>query len=449
MLRFDSAIFEEVLKDCVEILIRWAALREPYLIPWLDISGPDHSDIEIDATQDEMNCHDKSSKVAFGSKQAYDGDIPRFVHVPFPSSNRRKSDPPHNNRRRRIRLHTKEVWSWALSCSLLGLEQKWLESERTIQTSKAIESRDGFQDSLVNWKKFFGSRKTELRKSLGEINRFFHTSPGLAQRDQNGNQVLLDMVAMNLPSAPRSRLCCLIECISRVLIHSVQRLRSFLLRGKNILTRDLSIFESICCLSAWLSFDGNPDEDFSVGLFRWLAIASRKRPPDESTPSTKSDTSELFEQVSTVSHHVHKLYLTLKEFQKALRNHHISNEQDYQSELIWTFFDGEDTADEVLRLTAQKLHSLQQVMPRDFQTQSFPDFPSDNSPETVSQSPGRKRTRLEKRLPNPKSKTKRLRHKNRNKVVDIFMDLDQGTNSPRQNPSRDTYADLEDFLVEG
>ncbi|VEU40354.1 unnamed protein product [Pseudo-nitzschia multistriata] len=448
MFQFELVVFDQVLKDCVEILIRWSALREPYLIPWLDIAGPDHSDLKIDEGLDGIKYHVKSSEDAFDDAKAGNGDIPRFVHVPSPSRNHHKSSG-------RIRLNTKEVWSWALSCSLLGLEQKWLESERTIHTSNTIESSDLSQDWLEDWKKNFRARRVELRKSLVDTNRFFRTSPVLSQRGHNGNRVPLDMVATNLPSAPRSRLCCLIECVSRVLVYSAQRLNSFLCGGAKVLARDLSIFESMCCLSAWLFGDEDMDEDFLVGLFQWLAIVSRKRnrPPSESVSSRNFDTEELFRQVSMVATHVHKLYLTLKELQKQLRSHYAANEHCAFSKLIGIFF-GEDTANEILSGIAVKIHSLQQVMPKEFQVNPLPDFPSSMAAETEipvqnSQRSGRKRTRSGSMVPRCKSRTTRLRRKNRNKVVDIFMDLDGGMNSPRRNPTRDAYADLEDFLVEG
>ena len=454
ILRADSEFFDEVLGDCMGILVQWAALREPYLIPWLDIAGPDHSDIKNDATLSRTNYHGISNN--FDSQDECDGEIPRYVHVPSPPRNRRKSGPRPKDVPRRIRLHyirlyTKEVWSWTLSCSLLGLEQKWLESERTIQIADSIENRDRCQVSSIEWKEFFGARKIELQKSLVHMNRFFRTSEGLQQRDQRGNQVILDVMAMNLPSAPRSRFCCLLECVTRILILSIRRLCSFLSGDANNSAPDMSVFESICCLSAWLSLKDEPEKDFSVGLFKWLAIASRKCPPGETAASRKSDKAELFGRVSMVSEQVHNLYLVLQELQKSLlRNRGAGEEDRFRVELIGSFFEGKNTTNEILRYTALKLHSLEQVLPREFKVRSFPDFPSSSDAEIDPESIERKRVRSGKKETMPKSKKKKLQSKNRNKVVDIFMNLDKGTDSPRQrNTTRDAYADLEDFLVEG
>lgn len=449
MLRADSVLFDEVLEDCIEILSRWAALREPYLIPWLEIAGPDHSDIKYDTTLSEINYYETPNSIAFDCKQESEREIPRFVHVPSPTRNRRKTDSQPEKIPQRIRLYTKELWSWALSCSLLGLEQKWLESKRTIQTSDSIENYDRFQVSSIGWREFFGARKMELQSSLLHINRFFSTSQGLQQRDQMGNQVMLDMMAMNLPSAPRLRLCCLIECVSRVLIHSIRRSCWFLCGVAKSSARDISVFESICCLSAWLSLEEDPEKDFSVGLFKWLAIASRKRPPSEISSSRKCDKAELFGKLSLVSEQVHELYLALKDLQKTLLNCGDRTEDHFQSELIRYFFEGKDTMNEILSHTALKLHSLQQAIPRGFQMKSFPDFPYIREAGSDLESLERKRVRSRKRQTIPKSKKKKIQTKNRNKVVDIFMNLDKGTNSPRRDATRDAYTDLEDFLVEG
>ena len=453
MLSVDLVLFDGVLDDCIEILIRWARLREPYLIPWLDIAGPDHADLANVGTHDDKKHPSKSSNVSLDSNQARDDKIPRFVHVPSPPRQRsHKSDsrPTTSKMRRRIRFHTKEVWSWALSCSLLGLEQKWLESERTIQISDESVSRIEVEISSADWRKFFGYRKRELQNSLANINRFFHTSTGSARRDQRGNQVILDMMAMNLPSAPRLRLCCLIECVSRVLIHSIKRSCSFLCGGAPTANQKLSVFESICCLSAWLSPNKDiADGDFSVGLFKMLAIASRKRPPGEST-SRKCDTAELLARVSQVSEHVRRLYLALKDLQKSLRSLGTGEVRgNCGSELVRTFFGGENTNNEILRLTVLKLHSIQQVMPREFQVQSLPDFPSDKTNDAIPQSLGKKRARCGKKKTTPRSRVRRLRTENRNKVVNIFMNLDQDNNSTQRKSTRDAYTDLEDFLVEG
>lgn len=437
----DSILFEEVFEDCIDILVRWSSLRDPRLIPWLDIAGPDHSSIRHDMPLSRT--HHLGISNSFDNTQDSDGIIQRST------KDRRKSNSHHGNIPRKIRLFSKELWSWALSCSLLGLEHKWLESERTIQISDSTGNRDGSHVSAIEWKEFFGARKTELQNSLLQINRFFRASQGLHQLDERGNQVVLDVMAMNLPSAPRLRLCCFVECISRILNHSIRCFTSFLCGETKTSDRHISVIESMCCLSAWLSLEEEPEKDFSVGLFKWLEIASRKHPPGETTSFKKCDKAELFTRLSVVSEQVHGLYLVLKELRKSLESRGVGFKNSFQSELIGSFFDGNDAPKEMLRHISLKLHSLEAVIPGELKVKSFPDFPSSRKVGINPESAGKKRVRSEKRRATPKSKKKKLQSKSRNKVVDMFMNLDKDTNSPRRHRTRDVYADLEDFLVEG
>ena len=447
-LRADSRLFEEVLDDCIDILIRWAALREPCSVPWLDIAGPDHSYEEFCEPRSYIDLHEE-----------YWG-TPEFDKVPGSLGNRLESYSRRRKFERKIRLYSKELWSWALSCSLLGLEQKWLESERTIQEEKSkrssVRRKKSFGSRTSGWNHFFGPRSLELHKSLLQINRFFRAPEGLQQRDPKGNHIVLDMMAINLPSAPRLRFCCLIECVSRVLVHSIQHFCLFLRKETKDQDQEISVFESVCCLGAWLNVADEPENDFSVGVFKWLAIASRKSPPGEVfSTKRKEDKAELFERVSVISRVVHNLYLELKELQKLLRNRGV--DKSVEGPLLKCYFHrGDSIASEMLRCTGLKLHSLEQVIPSEFKTKSLPDFPSSS---VGMESLGQKRVPSETRRQastgsagTSRSKKRRVQSsiiKNRNRVVDIFMNLDKGSDSPRRNNTRDAYADLEDFLVEG
>jgi len=233
------------------------------------------------------------------------------------------------------------------------------------------------------------------------------------------------------------------------MVRSIQRTCSFLRESAKSSVRELSIFESICCLSAWLSLDDAPEKDFTVGLFKWLAIAARKRPPGEATTGKKYDAAELFCRITMVSKHVQNLYLALQELQKSLRNCAVGKDGTFQNEVFGSFFKVQGTANDILRQTSLKLHSLQQVMPKEFHVKSFPDFPLSKTAETDPSTVERKRKRFSKNQSMVRSKKRKFQRNNRNKVVDIFMNLDQDTNSPRRNSATDAYADLEDFLVEG
>ena len=449
----DSVLFDDVLNDSIDILTRWAALRDPCSIPWLDIAGIDHSE-EKDDTAPLREDRQQAPNTFYSDEEA-DREIPRVVHVPSPPRSRHKSSSSRRKNPRKIRLCTKELWSWTLSCSLLGLEQNWLESERTIQELHAVSSpaslaewKTFFVRRTVDWRYFFGARTSRLQKSLIQINLLFRASQGL-QQNPSGNHTILDMMAMNLPSAPRLRFCCLIECVSRVLLLSIRTFCSFLREEIRNFERDLSVFESVSCLMAWLTVDEAPEKDFSVGVFRLLGIVSRKSPPGEVlSTSKKEDKAELFERVSIVSSEVHKLYLELKELQKVLRDRGVDS--FVAKELFGSFLEGRrhgSISSELLRCLGLKLHALEQVIPNEFKTTSLPDFPSSGL-EGLDKKRGTSNTRKAAKRPK-KRKVQSTGRKNRNKVVDIFMNLDQGTDGARRNSTKDAYADLEDFLVEG
>ena len=134
----DSILSDEVLDECINILIRWAGLREPYLIPWLDIAGMDHAEVRNDAIHVSNKSDKTTSDASLDSNQTRGDAIPQFVHVPSPPRRGHQSESCIIYKRQKIRFHTKEIWSWALSCSLLGLEQNWLESDRTIHELSLI-----------------------------------------------------------------------------------------------------------------------------------------------------------------------------------------------------------------------------------------------------------------------------------------------------------------------
>jgi hypothetical protein len=279
---------------------------------------------------------------------------------------------------------------------------------------------------------FYKRRQGELFFSLENISKFFQSSAAEKPLDQSGHQLVLEMLAMNLPSAPRQRLCSAIGSISKVLSHAIELLCSSLRNERNALhvtgTR-LEFLESLCCVSAWLRV-GEHDIDFSVGAFRCLAILKRKRPPGESS-SKKIDTSDLLERLSDVAMLVQRLRNGLHNLKQTL---HAMQEEEttVETQVINALFEG--GLDDMTRRTAVKLKLMQQAMPQDAQRRTLPDFPGNE--EAGKQ----KRNRREyKRRPR-----KRLASRSRNRVVGMFMQLDGGNEG-----GGDAYVDLEDFLVEG
>lgn len=445
----DSVLLYRTLDDSVEILARWGGLREPCLVPWGDIAGSEHAETdetELGSLDKGMNF--KSSLVSLDESQASWDEIPRIVHVPSPLRIKRKREPMHPVRR--IRIHNKEVWSWALSCSLLGLEQKWLESQRTINAKHIQWDQDSIKQSSY-WSIFYKAQKEELQKSLVITTKFLNASADSSQLDDDGNQVILDVLATNLPSAPRLRLCCAIEGILRVLVNAINHVHSCLVEGRErsnvVALNSLSFFEAFCCLSAWLSTGNSIDGELSTGIFKWLAILSRKHPPGEATTS-RPGSFELISRVSQLSELACELHSKLKLFQSYLKRNAIQPRKKELNFILNAFFDRVSDADDnhVFELVSSKFRLVQKVIPREFKTRPLPYLPFSRHTDKGSQEVDRKRTRPRKTNLGVNS-SKRGTTKNRNKVVNMFMDLDQDI-EPSERRS-DAFADLEDFLVEG
>lgn len=448
----DSALLHRSFDDSVQILAKWAGLREPMLVPWSDIAGPEHAetqDMDVGGGQ-ATNMTVISSLVSSNESRTSRCDIPRVVHVPSPQRIKRKLEPFQGVER--IRLYTKEVWSWTLSCSLLALEQKWLESQRIIFTNHSPLDQEHMRQS-TNWSSFYRAQKGELQNSLAIARKFLKASSDSSQLDEWGNQVILDVLASNLPSAPRLRLCCAIECIFRVLTHAIAHVYSCLVNGRENSTaaalNSLSFLEALCCLSSWLSTPATVDGDLSTGVSKWLAIVSRNSSPEE--PNVKrSDGVGLVLRVSRLSKLAHELHSKLLLLQSYLQANVI---KPIERELIFIlniFFDGGSTTmdHKILDLVSSRLRFIQTVIPGEFKSRHLPDFPVNEDTDRETREVDRKRNRSKTRFKKIKS-SKRRTPDNRNKIVSMFMDLDQKIESGERRSTADAYADLEDFLVEG
>lgn len=356
-------LFDVCFDDCVLILSRWSTLRDPLSVPWEDIAGRHHT-----ATPNTS----ETSVVSLGSHDDKRNLIGNSHVI------------------RRIRLLDKEVWSWALSCSLFGLKRIWLDSYDIVRENIGACTTPSSVKSHSNWKAFFKLHSGDLRSTLTKIERFFQASTAPHEH------IALDMLAMNMPSHPRDLLCSLVACVSQVLAEACKQIVTVLkskMPSQNLLS--LPTLESLCMLASWLS-KGNVSGDasnavlggdFMIGVFRWLEMASRKRPPNEvsSKSSRRADSKELREKVSSVTEYVYQLYLALKELERSLRKCDVST--DF-SKICKAFF-GDDgihrtkyntsggrQTDLLQHFVSLKLRLLLKAMPREYRERSLPDFPA-------------------------------------------------------------------------
>ncbi|KAG7346213.1 hypothetical protein IV203_005281 [Nitzschia inconspicua] len=316
-------LFNTCFDDCLLVLSRWSALRDPLSVPWEDIAGRHHttSPNNSETSVVSLGSHDEKQDVVGSS-----------------------------HRIRRIRLLDKEVWSWALSCSLLGLKRIWLDSHDVIHTNKSslVEVKP-FIKNYSNWRAVFKVHKGDFQATMSKLVRFFDAST------DTKDQVALDMLAMNMPSHPRNLLCSVVACISQVLTEASKHLRDVLnddAPEKNY--QSLPLLESMSCLAAWLS----------------------------------TDSKELREKVSSVAEYVYQLYLALKDLGRVLRKQNAT--PDFYK-LCKTFFEESDSrtqhslgasssnrrhTDLLEHYVSLKLRQFLKVLPREFRERSLPDFPA-------------------------------------------------------------------------
>lgn len=197
----------------------------------------------------------------------------------------------------------------------------------------------------------------------------------------------------------------------------------------------LAFLESVCNISAWLCLDDR-DIDISVGIFRWLSILKRKRPPGEH-PSKRADAADLLPRLSQVVILVRSLRSGLQKLERSLFVLKQRNPAE-RVEVVDMLFGG--GLDSMLRLVAVNLKLLEQAIPPDDQIHSLPDFP------TREEEDGKKKRIRRGITGGPR---KRARARSRNRMVNMFMDLDQGVAGDNEGGTGDAYVDLGNFIVDG
>lgn len=429
----DQVLVSGTVADCLRILARWSTLRDPNSVPWEGIAGFGHLESEDEVTSTEDDSVEVSVKSATdGESNAAHAatEVPSIVRIPVQTSQERVSVVGT----RRIRLSSKEMWSWALTCTLLVLEENWRDSYRVMLQARMNDLQTLDSPGLPQCSTYMKGRKKELLSCIIHIGRFFDCSSSEKHVDSRGHRVILDVLAMNVPSAPRLRLCGTLGTIAKSLVHSLDLLCDYFEKesgGKSEEQARLALLEPLCCVSSWLCLD-TQEIDFTIGVFRWLSILKRKRPPGESSDK-RHDALDL---IGRLSHVVTSIRNLVGGLQRLKRSVYEAGEE--RSEICQTLGDlVEGGKDGMLRLIEAKLCLIREAMPKD-ELNLLPDFPaSDDS---------RKKVRPAREARGRPKRRRLLR--SRNRVVDIFMRMDEGIGG-REGGGGDAYADLEDFLREG
>ena len=398
-----SEMLHGLFDDCLSILKRWSAIRDPNVVPWEDLAGDRHVGDTVDR------------------------DGSRGVTL----------DRPKPPKKAEVRFRGKEIWSWALSCSFVAMENEWHEAFQWIILAQ--ERHNSTIKGCIDpgTLSFLVIQRERLRSSIFRTAKLFHSSTPEIYAEGQGAP--LDVLAMNLPSAPRLRFCHLIAAMSKVLRYAVDHVGSCLCNGadghpmkQGYTTR--SFLEALSTLEPWLRFEDD-ENDFAVGTLRWLSILRRKLPPGTQR-ARYVDTAELLPWVSKVAILIRDLPSSLRNLITLLR--HDDCLVGLEESLHPVFPAGRAA---LLKSLTRKLCLLESAMPAE--SSSLPNFPAIGLERTVVAS--KKRSIRHKSQLRTK---KRAVSKSRNPIVSAFMSLDRNSGENDDAPD-DAFVDLEDFLVEG
>ncbi|CAJ1966764.1 unnamed protein product [Cylindrotheca closterium] len=413
----DKILVFETLAECVSILLRWSALRNPNSMPWGDIVGDFHLQ-SPQSDQDGALSSDESTSFK---------PVPTVVHIQPEGAG------THQGEASKLRLQTKESWSWALSCSFLSLEEKWQECGRVMTNGEIGDSNIIPKCSGIAIE-FYRERQEELLQSLRYLSKLFVSTNSEATGDQTSKHVVLEMIALNLPSAPRYRLCCLLLNVLRALVRAVE-LIEVNLRDTNTKKTDsinsIGCAEAICCLSAWLCISNMDATDVTVGICHWYSILTR-RLPRETSSNGKQESKDEMERLSKLLALVGHLQVRVRKLQRVLKTTQLANSI---ADKLFT-----EGTSEMVPLIASKLSMIRKESKLEGGQSAFPEFPESSDDTQQKQ----KRAKTE----NKKRKRKSPIARSRNRVVDMFLSLDDDIAEDRK-VNTDAFVDLEDFLVEG
>eukprot|EP00980_Cylindrotheca_fusiformis_P004008 scaffold880_cov132-Cylindrotheca_fusiformis.AAC.4 len=419
----DKVLLSGTLSESMDILSRWSTLRDPNSMPWADLAGSFHLESPDDNDVQEKN---------LSSEETMDAEleVPRIVHVPMQSDG---SGETTSFSSLKIRFKTREMWSWALSCSLLALDEKWQESVRVLANNNLRDSgvRLEMSDCCFD---FYQARKKELLFSLRSAGKFFASTMMETQSRHAVPHLILEMISMNLPSAPRLRFCCLLLTIAKALHCAIDTVQSKLQSEyKSALqtANHVGFIEAVCCLSAWLYADFQEPE-ITVGICRWQNILKRKLPRGSSSYGSNV-TSDLISRLDDLVSLVGLLQTKLQKLGSLIR----------ETKATISAFDilFEGGLPTMASLITRRLSLLEKEVPGDKRTNLLPDFP-ESSDDT-------QRKRKRKRQGHKPKRQKLPVARSRNRVVDLFFHLDEGTGESPKRKGQDAFVDLEDFLVEG
>jgi len=397
-------MLDQLFDDCLMILKRWSAIRDPNAIPWEDIVGERHIGelIGNDTIRGIERTHRKNITVRFREK---------------------------------------EIWSWALSCSFVAMEKEWYDR---LQGLVSARERGPIDDCISQEAgSVLAEHQEGTRSTIIRVAKLFRSST--PEVDSEGQGSALDVLAMNMPSAPRLRFCHLLAAMSKVIQYALAHVESCLRTSINeqnvkVAASRLSFLEAVSTIQPWLHFD-DTENDFALGTLRWMSILRRKL-LSGTQGARYIDTRDLLSCVTKVADLILDLLPTLRKLIGVLRRDDCGMWLDNAFQDIYP-----GGGDAFLTSLTRKLSVLEYAVPTECSSSSssLPSFPT-VVPPTTGTNP--KRTyRVRSKLRSKKRVVTEV-PKSRNSIINAFMSLDRRSSESDGVP-QDAFVDLEDFLVEG
>jgi hypothetical protein len=442
-----ETIVAGAFSDCMQILERWSGLRDPSAAPWADIAGPDHASNGNDAAVEMGNSsrlNDSTSSMAkAGASKGK--DVPSIVVVPSEERKILSSGRDIPRSREKLQLPSKDTWSWAFQCLFFTLEEMWDESSQIMDGSHRRNPNRtalGFTHQSI---RYYRERQQELSSSIGRVCLLLRSSSAAVKEQKQADKQLsiLEVFAMYLPSSLCSTsFCCLLHRISLVLDKAFKLLLSHLdgstgdtPAGEN----DLALIESVSCISAWLCSD--PCEtDFIVGTTTWYSIEKRKDSVKPTKSSGKSMDQGIVERLSKVVTEIDKVDMNLQILKAQLSEISTDSSAMPLVKAIDGLFEGDAEQNfRLLHLATEKVRVVGENAPHHLV----------DAPLASENGAGKRKLKLDEVVIKAPKQRRKATVRSRNKVVDKWLNLDQGIGGGGEAVGTDAYVDLEDFLVDG
>jgi len=413
---------------------------------WSEIAGPEHVDVAIDdasSGDDSMNLADTPlrSSAAVGSSK-----VPTTIVIPGRVTRQtRKNAASADEHEKKVQLPSKESCLWASCCSLVAMEQIWVECYSILNSNTADDSQQK-SPSASAWEVYYLERTqfiSDVLKAACFAMKSCEELKGADGKEKPSEKEAATILASTFTDAVKVRFCMLLEKISAVLQLALRCILNQIKRGDEI--GDLVRAESMACLSAWLTVEL---EDLGLECLskRWFQA--------EKQSSHGEECAGVHKQLSPTLRRLPKFLIRIQELETDLGKlfHALGKIEQDGTQVQCTALDqyeallNTETDNETPQVTLQSLIKTKLMSLAKARTSSDM-FGLSLVGDAKDSGATRKRSR---KAPNLDRQMRKERNRNvkrsRNQIVDDWLHLDDEYERD-EGADDDAYVDLEDFIV--